>query len=148
MIAFRFSLQKALDWRRMQLQLQEARYKQEAAELAGLDRQRAEVEAGGIRAESEVRQWNPVAGCDLAALDKFRLRVRSDEARIAERRVVAANKVAEQQEAMLEARRRCRLLERLRERRLGEWESARDRELDEVASESFLAQWNRRDQVG
>jgi hypothetical protein len=42
---------------------------------------------------------------------------------------------------MLEARRRCRLLERLKERRLAEWTSARDRELEEVASESFLARW-------
>ena len=44
---------------------------------------------------------------------------------------------------MLEARRRCRLLERLKERRLAEWTTARDRELDELASESYLAKWNR-----
>jgi hypothetical protein len=44
---------------------------------------------------------------------------------------------------MLEARRRSRLLDRLRERRLEEWEATRDKELDEIASESYLAQWNR-----
>jgi hypothetical protein len=44
----------------------------------------------------------------------------------------------------LEARRRCRLLERLRERRWTEWQLARDRELEELASDSYLAQWNRR----
>jgi hypothetical protein len=48
-----------------------------------------------------------------------------------------------QQSIMLEARRRCRLLERLKDRRLADWTSARDHELDELASESFLAKWAR-----
>ena len=110
----------------MQLELEEARYKQQLAALAALDRQRADVEASGIRAEVEVRGWSPMGGSDLAALDRFRLRVKSEEARIAEQRVAAAAKVAERQEAMLEARRKCRLLERLRERRLSEWQSAQN----------------------
>jgi hypothetical protein len=42
---------------------------------------------------------------------------------------------------MLEARRRCRLLERLRERRWDEWKAAADRELEETAAESYLARW-------
>ena len=143
MNAFRFPLQKALDWRRTQLELEEARYKQQAAALAALDRARAEVEASGIRAEVEVRAWGSIDGSDLGALNRFRLRVKCEESQIAGQRVVEAAKVAERQEAMMEARRRCRLLERLRERRLSEWESARDKELDEVASESFLARWGR-----
>ena len=44
---------------------------------------------------------------------------------------------------MLEARRRCSLLERLKERRLAEWTHERDRELDEIAAESYLARWSR-----
>jgi hypothetical protein len=42
---------------------------------------------------------------------------------------------------MLEARRRFRLLERLKERRHEDWRLARDRELEELASESYLARW-------
>src|SRR5882724_2584840 len=143
MKAFRFPLQKALDWRRKQLELEEVRYKQRVGELAALDRARAELEQSGSRAETEVRGWESVAGCDLGALGRFRLRVRQEGARIAERRVEAAKKVAVQQEAMLEARRRCRLLEKLRERRVGEWETERDREMEEVASEAYLGQWGR-----
>jgi hypothetical protein len=45
---------------------------------------------------------------------------------------------------MLEARRRCRLLERLKERRLTEWTAGRDHELEEIAAESYLARWSRR----
>jgi hypothetical protein len=45
---------------------------------------------------------------------------------------------------MLEARRRFRLLERLKERRLAEWRLALDKDLQELASESYLAGWARR----
>ena len=61
MKTFRFPLEKALDWRRIQLELEEVRYKQQVAQIAGLDRQRAELEASGIRAEIQVREWSPIA---------------------------------------------------------------------------------------
>lgn len=144
MKTFRFPLEKALEWRRIQLELEEARYKQQVAALAGLDRQRAEVEASGIRAEIQVRGWNPIAAGELTALGNFRLCVKSQESEIARRRFEAAQKLAEQEKLMLEARRRCRLLERLKERRLTDWTAERDHEVEEIAAESYLARWNRR----
>jgi hypothetical protein len=144
MKAFHFPLEKVLDWRRAQLELEEARYKQHAAALAALDRRRAEVEASGVRAEIEVRGWNPIAAGDLTALGNFRLYVKSQESEIARRRFEAAQKLAEQQKLMLEARRRCRLLERLKDRRLTEWTAERDHEVEQIAAESYLARWSRR----
>ena len=143
MKSFQFPLEKALDWRRTQLELEEARYKQQVAALAALDRQRNEVKASGRRAETEVRRWRPIVSGDLRALAGFRDRVKSQESEIAHHLTEAAQKLAEQQRIMLEARRRCRLLERLKERRLAEWTAARDHELDEVAAESYLARWSR-----
>ena len=144
MKAFHFPLEKALDWRRVQLELEEARYKQQVAALAGLDRQRAEVEASGIRAEIQVREWSPIAAGDLSALGNFRLYIKSQESEIARRRFEAAQKLAEQQKLMLEARRRWRLLDRLKDRRLTEWTTGRDREVEQIAAESYLARWHRR----
>jgi hypothetical protein len=144
MKSFRFPLDKALDWRRTQLELEEAQYKRQLASLAVLDRQRAEVEASGIQAEIQVREWHPISAGDLTALGSYRLRVKAQESEIARRRYEAAQKLAEQQKRMLEARRRCRLLERLKERRLTEWTAERDRELEEIAAESYTARWNRR----
>src|ERR1035438_7498058 len=144
MKAFQFPLEKALDWRRIQLELEEVRYKQQVASLAGLDRQRAQVEASGIRAEIQVREWSPIAAGDLSALGNFRLYVKSQESEIARRRFEVAQKLVEQQKLMLEARRPCRLLERLKERRLTEWTAGRDREVEEIAAESYLARWHRR----
>lgn len=144
MKAFRFPLEKALDWRRIQLELEEARYKQQGAAVAGLDRERAEIEASGVRAETQVREWRPIAGSDLAALGHYRSFVRTQESQIARRRSEAVQKLSELQKAMLEARRRCRLLERLQERRLVEWTAERDRELEEIAAESYLGRWSKR----
>ena len=144
MTDFRFPLQKVLDWRRTQLELAEAGFQQQLAALAAVDRAYAEIEASGIRAEVEVRRWDPLAGRDLAALGRFRLLVQSREKQISLQRAECQRELALRKSAMLEARRRCRLLERLKERRLAEWTSARDRELEALASESYLARWARR----
>jgi len=69
--------------------------------------------------------------------------VRQEQGRLAAKRSECARMAAAQQASMLEARPRLRLLERLKERRLAEWTAACDREMEEVASESYLAQWGR-----
>jgi hypothetical protein len=141
MTSFRFSLERALEWRTAQLEVEEARFRERAAALAAAERARTEMEASAHRTELEVRSWNPKSGVDLAALGSFRLYARSRADELARERAACARALAEQETRMLEARRRCRLLERLKARRLAEWTAARDRELEEMASESYLAQW-------
>ncbi|HEY1184356.1 MAG: hypothetical protein ABSG79_24840 [Bryobacteraceae bacterium] len=144
MIPFQFRLQQVLDWRQTQLELEEIKFKRQTAALADLDRARAELEAAGVKAEVQVRDWIPLVGRDLAALGSFRLSIRMKEKEIAARRAECQEKLYAQQRVMLEARRRCRLLERLKERRFSEWELAQNRELEQLATESYLAQWSRR----
>jgi hypothetical protein len=144
MNSFHFPLQRTLDWRRTQMELAQARLHQQLAALAELDRAGAELRAAGSRTEVEVREYNPLAGRDLTALGSFRLRLKLQQKEIAGRRLECERELAARQTALLEARRRCRLLERLREQRWSEWQSARDRELEELASSSYLARWTRR----
>jgi flagellar export protein FliJ len=144
MTTFTFRLQRVLDWRRTQLQLAEARIEQQVAALAGIDQARAELDNTGQRTELEVRQFAGLAGGDLSALGSFRLSIRARTAQLAVKRVECQKELAARQAVVVEARRRCRLLDRLKERRLTEWQSAADRELDEVAADSYLAQWARR----
>jgi flagellar export protein FliJ len=138
---FEFRLQKVLEWREKQLELEDARFKQQIAGIAGLDQARAGIESAGQQAEIQLRSAPAVSGQDLAALAGFRQHVKTRAIEIAAQRAEAQKRLEAQQRVMLEARRRCRLLERLKERRLSEWQAACDRELDEVASESFLARW-------
>ena len=145
MTRFHFPLQRVLDWRRTQLELEEAKLRQRSAELAAVDHARAELQAGAVHTEYEVRRWAQVGGSDLGALAAYRARVHAEETQLHARRTECTRALAEQQVSMLEARRRCRLLERLKERRLAEWKAAAERELDEVASDSYLAQWGTAD---
>jgi flagellar export protein FliJ len=141
MTAFRFRLQKVLEWRHTRLDLAEARYRQQCAELASLDRDRAALADEAMRTEASVRSWNPVTQRDLAALGEFRLHLRARDAELAGLRDRCATDLAASQSAMLEARRQCRLLERLKERGFATWTAERDRELEQLASEAFLARW-------
>jgi hypothetical protein len=144
MNAFRFPLQKVLDWRRTQLELEEVRFRQQSAAMADLDRASAQLSAAGSTAERQVRGWNPVAGGELAALGSFRLHVKLKETELAVPKAECRKELGRRESVMLEARRRLRLLERLRERRLAEWCEERDKELEALASEAYLAKWKRR----
>ncbi len=141
MNTFRFPLQKVLDWRKTELELEELRFKQATAALADLDRARAEWEAEGVKAELQVREWSPLEGRYLAALGNFRSYVKRREKEIARRRVECQKDMEARRKAMLEARRRCRLLERLKDRRLAEWQAGFDRELGATAAEAYLARF-------
>jgi flagellar export protein FliJ len=139
MTAFRFPLAKVLEWRRAQLQAARARFQQQAAVVAGLDAERAALEAAAGRAQMEVRRAESVLGSDLAALAGFGRHVRIRGAEIEAARARAQSELEAVEKDMLEARRRVRLLEKLEQRRREEWSAARDRELEEVAAESHLA---------
>jgi hypothetical protein len=124
--------------------MEEARVKQAAAAVAEADRARAELLARGVQAEASIRGREGVTGYDLQALDAFRRFVRNSGVRLDAHRAACAKALAGQQRAVLEARRRARLLENLKERRFQEWQREADRELEQAAGDSYLAQWNRR----
>jgi len=139
MKAFRFGLERVLDWRRMELDQAEMAFKQQSAALAEIDRQRIEMEAADLRTQAEVRAWKPVSGGDLAALEACRVETQKRQERLQASRAESEKELAGRWKAMMAARRRLRLLERLKERRLSEWRAARDRELEDQAAESYLA---------
>jgi flagellar export protein FliJ len=140
--AFCFHLERVLELRRRQLAAEESRFRRQTAALAKLNEARAQLEAAGAAAEREVRAWQPVAGRDLAALAEFRTHVSERERDLGARRVECERELAARQRDMLEARRRCRLLEKLKERRFAEWRAAAEREIEALAAEAFLTRWN------
>lgn len=144
MKAFRFPLQKALELRQRQLEMAEAASRKRVAALAAVDRMAMELKSSERREGSAVYASRPLLGDSLAALNNYHRHVLAQERTLAERRVECAARVAEAQNELLEARRRARLLEKLREKRVEEWKTAGARELEELAADSYLAQWNRR----
>jgi hypothetical protein len=143
MRAFRFPLQKALELRERQLDLEEAKFQRLGAALAAVEREREVLLSSLTAAEALVRGVATVPGEDLAALGAFRAHTAAEEKRIAQRRAQSEKALEEQRGAMLEARRQVRLFERLKERRHAAWSAQAAKELEEMASESYLARWRR-----
>jgi flagellar biosynthesis chaperone FliJ len=142
--SFEFPLHRVLDWRKTQLDLAEAAFRRQAEALAAVERMAAALQAGARSATSAAKASRPLVGAALGSLDSYNRFVHLKEKELERRRAECAERAAEAERAMLEARRRTRLLEKLKEKRLGEWQAAGSRELEELASDSYLAQWNRR----
>ncbi len=141
MKAFRFPLEKVLAWRKTQLDAEQAELRKRKAVVAAIDQARSELRASGIAAEIQLRDAATIDGSDLEALGRFRTWVREHDVRLARERLARDHAAGEQRSRMLEARRRYRLLERLRERRLAEWTVESNRELETFAAEAFLSRW-------
>ena len=143
MRSFRFRLERALDWRRMQFELEEAAYKRELASLNELDRAGAALSSEAALVEARIREAPDVSGGDLIAFGSYRLGLAARKEDLKVKHAEASRRAAEQQLSMIAARRRFRLLEKLREKRLEEWTQSESRELEELAADSYLARYCR-----
>jgi len=144
MKGFTFPLRQTLEWRKAQLELEENKLRQLVASLEEMALAAVRLEMVMSRAEGAVRQSAVVEAGDLWALAAYRQRLLAEKQALALKRAACEKEIAAARQKVLEAQRRCRLLEKLEQRRLAEWRKAADRETDSLAAESFLALWNRR----
>jgi hypothetical protein len=136
---FRFRLARVLNWYSKQCAVEEshlhacsAAVLATASEIARLQSTRAAME------RETVGSPNPRAR-DLVALELFREHAKRDEIRLQEE-FRKRQQALEAQRAVVEAaRRRFRLLDKLRERRLTEYTGEFDKELEELAADAFRA---------
>jgi|SRR5579871_631741 len=151
MTKFSFRLERVLAWRKTQLELAQAALSRIAAECARWDATLARLAAARRDAESLVRKPGGVPGNELGALARYQAHVEQQRRLAVERRRECEKRLEQQRARVMEARREHRLLEKLREVRRAEWESAVDREYEALAAETYLAQWEplrRRDSLG
>ena len=140
---FRFSLEKILSWRRTELQAEEARLAALFAERSRLDTAREQVRATRDTAGSRMLGAGTIDGTDLASLSGFLRRMENELIALDRQRVQSGEAILKQRARVVEFHRRVRLLEKLKDRRLGEWRLSWQRETDSLASEAFLARWHR-----
>jgi len=118
---FRFRLDRVLDWRRTELEMEENRLKRLHAALAAIDRERAGLVSACDEASRSVLARATMSGADLQLLSGYRAAVKLQCARLDGKRREREQETAAQQEKLLAARRRMRLLENLKDRRMAEW---------------------------
>jgi flagellar export protein FliJ len=139
--AFAFRLEKVLRWRQARMELEQFALHRLAAECARWDVRLAEIDNARRQAEQLVLSSGPVGGSDLAALARYQQHLRDEkQASLAHRRN-CEERMERQRALLLAARREFRLLEKLRQVRRAEWETAVNREFEALAAETYLARW-------
>ena len=143
MARFQFTLEKVLRWRGVELTAEEAKLKALVQEQLHLQTLLADVSAERSKLISSLGNMPDLRGDDLRTLTACGLRLRRTAETLAQRLLQCGRELAKQRKKYSEAKRRVRLLEELKDRRLQEWKYEEAALLEELASESFLANWNR-----
>ena len=141
MTTFSFRLERVLEWRKAQLELAQAALSRIAGECARWDAALAKLANARAQADALVQSPGPVNGAELGALSRYQAYVEQQRKIATDRRRDCQTRLEQQRTRVLEARREHRLLEKLREVRRAEWESAVNREFEALAAETYLAQW-------
>ncbi|HKW96648.1 MAG TPA: hypothetical protein VJN43_02895 [Bryobacteraceae bacterium] len=144
MQAFRFRLERILGWRRTELAAEEARMAPLVMERNRLEAARIEVAAARDRTRRELLASAFFEGRDLVAHAAFRTRLAKEQEALARKAAECRERMAAQRVRIIEAQRKVKALEKLKHRRLHEWRTQLNRELESFAAEAYLARWSGR----
>jgi flagellar export protein FliJ len=140
---FQFSLAKVLDFRRQQLEMEQAKLEALVAERQPLDAQSARIEGQVVETRRLLMVTGSVAAQELVASDAYLHYLAGEKKRHAAKMADWQARATKQEQATVEARRRVRLMEKLEERKLREWKARVDREQENLSGELYLARWKR-----
>jgi flagellar biosynthesis chaperone FliJ len=141
MQAFRFRLEKVLDWYAHQCELEERRFALCLAALAAAQQAIAQLQAERLGIERDLVSRQTIPAREFVALGLYRLRAKQREVELNTARDQREAEVREQRLRVQAAQRRLRLLEKLRERRITEYDYAATRELENLAADAYFSKW-------
>jgi flagellar FliJ protein len=140
---FRFPLQRVLEWRALQLRVEEEKLAGLQQQLASLFQLREKLAAERNRSESHLFASGTAAGSDLQSWALYQARLAKQQELLKTHLAQCEKLIVEQRQRLLKARTDHRVLEKLKERRWRQWVYLNDRELEETAAEVYLAKWPR-----
>lgn len=139
---FAFTLARVLAWRRAQATLERNRLEQIRTRQQGLVERRAALrQEHQASAEETARAGAKSERSGLALQESFARFARAEDQRLAHALAAVEQEIAAQQARVRDAEQASQLLEKLEGRRRDEWQAAAVKELEELASDVFLAQW-------
>jgi flagellar export protein FliJ len=138
---FEFRLARVRDFRRRQLDIEDAKIEVLRVERRQLDAEslRLKNEVAGTR--NSLMVTGSVDAQELVAADHYLHSLAIEGKRQAVKLADWQQRTAKQQQVMVEARRRLRLLEKLEEKQLRLWKEEADREQENLSAELYLARW-------
>lgn len=140
---FSFPLGRVLAWRHARTRVEEAALEKLRAELRTLEQQRAGLNQSVVEARDSLLGSRSATAIEIAALEHYRAAAAQEAVQLGHSRVVLEQRIAQQTAMVADRRRNAKLLEKLRERRLKEWNAAAVREVEQLAEESFLSKFAR-----
>ena len=143
---FRFPLQRVLEWRALQLRVEEEKLAGLQQQLASLLELREKLAAARNRSQSHVFSSGAAAGSELQSWALYQARLAKQQELLKTQLVQCEKLITEQRQRLLKARTDHRVLENLKERRWKQWVYLNDREVEGTAAEVYLAKWGREDQ--
>jgi flagellar export protein FliJ len=140
---FEFSLARVRDLRRRQLEVEETKLEVLRAERQRIEAEslRLEKEATGTR--NSLMVTGSVEAQELVTADQYLHSLAAAKKRQAAKLADWQVRTSKQQQIMVEARRRVRLLEKLEEKQLRLWKEGANREQENLSAELYLSRWKK-----
>jgi flagellar export protein FliJ len=143
MKAFRFPLQRVLEYRELQMRTEEEKLSTVQNQLAEVLHRENALTAAQLNAEMNLLGQSLVEATEFRALSAFQLRIRSEKISLLAARKNLETQIAEQRKRLLKVRKDCKILENLKDRRKKAWTYLSDREIENTAAESYISSWAR-----
>jgi flagellar biosynthesis chaperone FliJ len=140
---FHFPLDRVIRWRSIEFSLEQAKLKRLGQEQIRLQMQAAALGEEKAKLAASIVTLPDPRGEDLRAMVDYGPVLRRRAQKLAELRTRSDRDLALQKKKYNEAKQRLQLLEELRERKFTEWRYQQGLELEMLAAESYLSNWNR-----
>ncbi len=134
---FQFSLERVLNFRRIQADAEQAKLALLEQELATLNREIVSLQ-DQFRQAVRIVSDQPA---DRAELGRYRMVVESETIKLQRRKRELEQQLHAQRHQYTKAKQAAEVLKRLKEKQYKSWEQGLQKELDDLAMDAYLARW-------
>jgi hypothetical protein len=145
MAQFHFPLEKVLRWRALQLATEEAKLKVLLQEQVNLQTKRAQIGSEAARLTASLATLENLRGQDFQTATAYSFHLKLQAYHLTLKLSQCEKRLAAQKKEHHNAQRRVRVLEQLKDKQLRTWTYEETRQLEMLASESYLAHWGQHD---
>ena len=136
---FEFTLERVLDLRRQQAEVERARLTTLTGKLNALEAEIRAIETQLLDAKADVKNGQSALSQDFTALASFERHIRRKRAELQQHRDRVLAEIKQQQQKAAAADTRVKLLDKLKAKRRSEWQAEADKELETLAAESYVS---------
>lgn len=140
---FQFPLERLRLWRERQLELEEQKLLRLQAELAALDAAQRRVREEEFQAVESVTRMREVSTEQLRLLEQWRGYAEREVRRLNSCMAEVAQRISDQKQILIEARRRLESMNQLKSDALAKWTGEANREQEAQIDELVVSRWGR-----